>query len=94
MTAKVQPDADDRLCTIAEAGEVLRIRPTKTWGLIASGDLEAIRLSSRCTRVRWSSLQRLIRDGLPGTERPRKVKQVPQREAGTRPVTHEPEAIA
>ena len=82
---------DDRLCTIAEAGEVLRTRATKTWGLVSSGHLEVIRLSSRCTRVRWSSVQRLIREGLPGTERPRKVKAVPQREAGTHPVNHEPD---
>ena len=90
MPAKIQPNADDRLVTVAEAGEALRTRPTKTWGLIASGDLEAIRLSSRCTRVRWSSVQRLIREGLPGTVRARKVKHDHQREAGTHPVAHEP----
>ena len=89
MAAKAQPNADDRLVTVAEAGEALRTRPTKTWGLIASGDLEAIRLSSRCTRVRWSSVQRLIREGSPGNVPPRKVKAVPQREAGTHRVIPE-----
>lgn len=51
---------DDALLTIPEVCAILKIGKTKTWELIANGRLQAVRLGTRCTRVRRSSLQALM----------------------------------
>ena len=51
------------LCTVREVCKTLSIGNTKCYELIASGDLEVVRLGNRCTRVRVSSVERLIAHG-------------------------------
>lgn len=51
------------LCTIKETCKTLGIGNTKCYELIASGALEVVRLGSRCTRVRVSSIDRLVAHG-------------------------------
>lgn len=55
---------DDSLCTIPEACNALRIRTTKCFELINDGLLEVVRLGSRSTRIKKSSLDRLIQRGI------------------------------
>lgn len=50
----------DPLHTISETCATLNIGPTKCWELIGNGALEVVRLGNRCTRVKRSSIQRLI----------------------------------
>jgi|GEM_PF-3009681 len=54
----------DQLHTITETCATLNIGPTKCWELIGKGALEAVRLGNRCTRVKKSSIDRLIANGL------------------------------
>ena len=53
----------ESLLSVPEVREILKIGNTKTWALIKSGDLEAVRLGARCTRVKRSSVDRLIQNG-------------------------------
>lgn len=53
----------DSLETVNATCKILKIGPTKCWNLISKGELEAVRLGSRCTRVRHSSIGRLIANG-------------------------------
>lgn len=55
-------DLDDHLLTIKEVRAILRIGRTKTWELLASGRLQAVRLGSRCTRVKASSVRALMNE--------------------------------
>ena len=43
---------------------MLRIGHTKAWDLIRQRELEAVRLGNRCTRIRKSSIDRLIKNGV------------------------------
>jgi excisionase family DNA binding protein len=61
----VAPIADaDRLHSIREACATLGIGPTKCWELISQGQLSAVRLGGRCTRIRKSSIDRLMQNGV------------------------------
>lgn len=50
----------DKLETIRDTGKALAIGRTKIWAMIAAGQLEAVRLGKKCTRVRRSSIDRII----------------------------------
>lgn len=50
----------DYLCTIREAQELLSVSRSKCFCLIRAGNLEAVRLGQRCTRIKRSSIDRLI----------------------------------
>ena len=66
MPDRVHPDVtefNERLHTVTETCDTLRIKPTKCWQLIKAGSLEAVRLGRRSTRVKGSSIDRLIRNG-------------------------------
>jgi excisionase family DNA binding protein len=54
----------DPLYSIPEACATLNIGSTKCWELIGMGVLEAVRLGNRCTRIRKSSIDRLIQNGI------------------------------
>jgi excisionase family DNA binding protein len=56
----------DALHSIPEACATLGIGPTKCWALISQGELSVVRLGARCTRIRKSSIDRLIQQGLRG----------------------------
>lgn len=43
-----------------EAAHIASIGKTKLWALIADGTLEVVRLGKRCTRIKRSSVDRLI----------------------------------
>ncbi len=62
MGNEVKPDA---LQTIRETCVILSIGPTKCWELIGFGHLEVVHLGERCTRVKKSSIDRLIECGIP-----------------------------
>ena len=69
MAAKTKdsqpPIADaDHLHSIPETCATLKIGATKCWELISSGALDAVRLGNRCTRIRKSSIDRLIANGV------------------------------
>jgi excisionase family DNA binding protein len=55
----------ERLVTVREAEEQLGIRTTTAYKFIKDGVLEVVRFSPRCTRVKQSSIDRLIEHGLP-----------------------------
>lgn len=48
------------LLKIEEAGHIASLGKTKIWALIADGTLEVVRLGPRCTRVKRSSIDKLI----------------------------------
>lgn len=50
----------DTLLTKKQVCSVLSIKSTKYWELISQGRLDVIRLGKRCTRVKLSSVERLI----------------------------------
>lgn len=54
----------DPLHSIPEACATLNIGATKCWELISDGALEVVRLGNRCTRIRRSSIDRLIAGGV------------------------------
>lgn len=54
----------DVLLTIQDGCTKLRVGKTKMWQLIGDGRLEVVRLGSRSTRIKASSLDRLIANGL------------------------------
>lgn len=54
----------DQLISPKDGCSALDIGPTKLWELIADGHLEVVRLSRRCTRIKKSSIDRLIQSGL------------------------------
>ncbi|MGH8578757.1 MAG: helix-turn-helix transcriptional regulator [Gammaproteobacteria bacterium] len=55
---------DDSLHTIPEICAALSIGATKCWELIKKDELEVVRLGNRCTRIKKSSLDRLIQNGV------------------------------
>ena len=57
-------DGTDALHSVREACATLNIGATKCWELIGNGALEVVRLGSRCTRIRKSSIDRLIANGV------------------------------
>lgn len=59
--ANVSPTTtSDSLLTKQQARDALGIKDTKYWELIKEGRLEVVRLGKRCTRVKRSSVERLI----------------------------------
>lgn len=54
----------DHLHSIPETCATLGIGTTKCYELINQGVLEAVRLGGRCTRIRKSSIDRLINNGV------------------------------
>ena len=54
----------DPLHSVREACATLKIGPTKCWELIGKGALDVVRLGNRCTRIRKSSIDRLIANGV------------------------------
>lgn len=52
-----------QLHTIRDTCRVLKIGSTTCWKLIRNGSLQAVRLSSRCTRVTEASIVSLIGNG-------------------------------
>ena len=54
----------DSLHSVREACTTLKIGATKCWELIGNGALEVVRLGNRCTRIRKSSIDRLIENGV------------------------------
>jgi excisionase family DNA binding protein len=54
----------DALHSVREACATLNIGATKCWELIGKGALEVVRLGNRCTRIRKSSIDRLIEHGV------------------------------
>jgi hypothetical protein len=54
----------DALHTIRDTCVMLSVGATKCWELIGTGQLEAVRLGGRCTRVKKSSIDRLIQNGV------------------------------
>lgn len=64
-TRAVAPIAGvDALCSVQEVCATLRIGSTKCWELISQGQLSIVRLGARCTRIRRSSVDRLIQLGV------------------------------
>jgi hypothetical protein len=68
MAVKIKPThlpvpGGDFLLSISDTCAVLKIGRTKCWSLIGTGSLEVVRLGNRCTRVRRSSIDRLIDNG-------------------------------
>jgi len=56
----VSPITSDTLLTRQQACSALSIKSTKYWELISQGRLDVVRLGKRCTRVKRSSVDRLI----------------------------------
>ena len=54
----------ESLHSVHEACATLNIGATKCWELIGKGALEVVRLGNRCTRIRKSSIDRLIENGV------------------------------
>lgn len=52
--------ASDELLTRRKTCDILSIESTKYWELIKQGRLDVVRLGKRCTRVKRSSVDRLI----------------------------------
>jgi excisionase family DNA binding protein len=50
----------DRLLTVRELAERLRVTPTCVYRWLADGSLPAIRFSKRCVRFRESDVQQLL----------------------------------
>lgn len=53
----------DTLLTRRQACAALGVGATKYWSLISQGKLEVVKLGVRCTRVKRSSVDRLIARG-------------------------------
>lgn len=53
-------DEENQLLSVAEVADLLRVGRTKCYQLIAEGRLQSVSLGERCTRVRASSVRRLI----------------------------------
>lgn len=53
-------ETPDYLCTIKEMQSLLSVGRSKCWELIGAGRVEVVRLGLRCTRIKRSSIDRLI----------------------------------
>ncbi|MCC7144628.1 MAG: helix-turn-helix domain-containing protein [Candidatus Eisenbacteria bacterium] len=62
MDAQQEHPNPRRLVTVPRTAELLAVSPRLIWRLIASGDLEVVRLG-RATRVKLESIDRLIERG-------------------------------
>ena len=51
---------NETLLTRQQVCSILSIHATKYWELISHGRLDVVRLGKRCTRVKRSSIDRLI----------------------------------
>jgi excisionase family DNA binding protein len=60
---KASPTTSDTLLTRQQACSALSIKSTKYWELIRQGRLDVVRLGKRCTRIKRSSVERLISGG-------------------------------
>lgn len=60
MANQAEHPTNDTLLTRQQACSALSIKSTKYWELISQGRLDVIRLGKRCTRVKKSSVDRLI----------------------------------
>ncbi len=59
--ANISPTAtSDALLTGRQVRDALGIKDTKYWELVKEGRLDVVRLGKRCTRVKRSSVERLI----------------------------------
>jgi len=54
----------DALHSVRETCATLDIGATKCWELIGKGVLEVVRLGNRCTKIKRSSIDRLIENGV------------------------------
>jgi excisionase family DNA binding protein len=54
----------DALYSVPEACATLGIGATKCWALISQGHLSVLRLGTRCTRIKKSSIDRLMQTGV------------------------------
>lgn len=68
MQPTTAPTVEDSLLSPRDVCRILRIGRTKFWDLIGSGVLDVVRLGNRCTRVKRSSVDRLIQRGGTSTE--------------------------
>lgn len=50
----------DSLVTVKEACRIMEIGKTLAWQLIRLEQLEVVRIGRRCTRIKLSSIKRLI----------------------------------
>jgi hypothetical protein len=57
-------EAIEQLYTVPGACSILNIGPTKCWELIGLGELKAVRLGNRCTRITQSSIINLVQNGV------------------------------
>lgn len=57
--------SSEMLYTPKEAFATLSVGNTKGWELIAEGHLKVVRLGRRCTRVKGSSIDHLVKNGVP-----------------------------
>lgn len=55
-----QPDAAEKLYTIREAAEILRVHPKSVWRFIREGRLECIHLGKKSARIPASSLMMFV----------------------------------
>lgn len=62
--ATVLSGFQDSLHTIPETCATLKIGATKCWELINQGALEAVHLGNRSTRIKGSSIDRVIQRGI------------------------------
>jgi predicted DNA-binding transcriptional regulator AlpA len=61
----------DQLTSIPDACAILSIGHTKCWELIGEGALDVVRLGARCTRIKKSSIDRLVQHGVSKQGAPR-----------------------
>ncbi len=62
MDSQQEHQIRPRLVTVPRAAELLAVSPRLVWRLIASGDLDVVRLG-RATRVKVESIDQLIARG-------------------------------
>lgn len=53
----------ESLLTIKDVCQITRLGKTKIWSFVSDGTLDVVRLGARCTRVKRSSVDRLISGG-------------------------------
>ncbi len=69
MTTVAEPSRS-RLLTVSEAADELNVTERFIRKLIANGDLDAVKVSSRLVRIRRSDLDGLLRPVLGDRQRP------------------------
>jgi excisionase family DNA binding protein len=72
LSPPADPAQEAKVVSVPEAARLLGLGRTTVWQYIRDKRIETIHIGPRMTRVRMETVNRIVRDGIPGTRREQK----------------------